>query len=174
MSDESTDSIKELEFDICWKMRYHDRACKMNMRIHRFLTSCSFISSIGAVGMLLESLGDKWNIITLILAAASSITALINIVWGFCDRATKHDRLQWRLADALHILKRIPTNLEQVRWMMSEVGKDEPPANEDLNVLCFNETCQQLDREVTYENPGRIKKIVSWTLFGASSLEKPT
>ena len=103
------------------------------------------IAAIGGSTAFLALMGDA-TLIAKIAAAIIAVTAALDVVIGFSERARVHDDLYRRWSDLVaKMIRHGPPSEEVLRDWMAErtlIEKEEPTPLSALNVICHNEEAE--------------------------------
>jgi len=131
--------LTQLEFSVSVSVRYHSKRRSWFDALARWPSVVSLVAGSAAF----VSISQGMPTLATVASAATALFGGANLVFGFAERARRHDELvrKFTLLAAEIAETATPSHSELRRWMGAKyrIEADEPTPNNVLNVLCHNE-----------------------------------
>lgn len=160
--------LNQLEFSVSVSVRYHSKRRAWFDALARWPSVVSLIAGSAAF----VSISQGMPTLATVASAATALFGGANLVFGFAERARRHDELvrKFTLLAAEIAETASPSHSDLRRWMGAKyrIEAEEPSPNNVLNVLCHNE-----EAEARGYGPEHVHRVRWWQRAGAQICALP-
>ena len=139
--------------------RYYSKRHAFFHAFDRGTAFVSVLSATGAVGTLIAEMPGIALYASLVVAIASTI----NLVFGFCDLASKHNHIYRRYSDLAVLIARAQnpsdSKIGELTAQRFEIVKDEPTRLGVIEAKCYNEEIESQGLDASYKRRIRAFQI---------------